>query len=236
MPANTFSGRDIFFAGAFTLTGPHASRESLLTFASHGMTIAEQATQTRDARPSRLRGILAAMIAAIAISAVVSAASSLWCQYSYAVPLTSSGNPTMLNGGSSDTWPRHYITARLNQHEAGRFPPASHNSALHIGIGATITSALQFATWRWTSWPLVPVGYVVSGTWYVQAAWFSIFLGWLAKLMLVRFGGSSMFKAAKPFFIGLIFGEALAVGVWLLISMALAVSGYEYVTVTILPR
>jgi hypothetical protein len=81
----------------------------------------------------------------------------------------------------------------------------------------------------------MPVGYIVSMTWHAQIAWFSIFIGWLCKVLIVKYGGPRMFQAARPFFIGIIFGEALAAGFWLLVTMYLAHAGYDYQVVRFLP-
>lgn len=45
-----------------------------------------------------------------------------------------------------------------------------------------------------------------------------------------------MYQAAKPLFVGMIFGEAIAAGVWLMVSLLLAWSGVEYRPVPMLPQ
>jgi hypothetical protein len=64
-----------------------------------------------------------------------------------------------------------------------------------------------------------PIGYVMwMGMWPLTQMWFSYFLGWIFKLLLVRFGGQRQFIRWRPFFVGLIVGEALATLVWLFIK------------------
>jgi hypothetical protein len=64
-----------------------------------------------------------------------------------------------------------------------------------------------------------PIGYVMwMGMWPLTQMWFSYFLGWLFKLLLVRFGGQRQYLSWRPFFVGLIVGEALATLVWLTIK------------------
>ena len=55
---------------------------------------------------------------------------------------------------------------------------------------------------------------------------FSLLVGWLAKVLILRFGGARFFQAGRNIFIGMIFGEALAAGVWLVINLILASNGY----------
>ena len=92
-----------------------------------------------------------------------------------------------------------------------------------IGFGATIL--LEVASLRWGAWPLLPVGYVASHGSFIANSWFSIFVGWLAKVLIVRFGGASLFNKAKPLFVGMIFGEALAAAVWLGVNAIVVAHG-----------
>jgi hypothetical protein len=61
-----------------------------------------------------------------------------------------------------------------------------------------------------------------------------VFLGWILKVMIVRFGGSSLFQRARPFFVGIIFGEALAAGIWLVINVLVVMGGGEIRKIQIL--
>jgi hypothetical protein len=232
-PVSGFSGRDVFMAGTFYLTGTLTTRESLMAFATHGMTIADGAHDEQMPR-STGRKIFALFAGALLLSFVVGTISSLWSYYNYAAPLKA-GATTIVNDAGSETWPREFAANALKSHDSGRYPPSPHNAWTHMGIGAAVMAVLQAGSWRWTGWPLAPVGYLVTSTWYIQTAWFSIFLGWLAKILIVRFGGAQLYQAARPAFIGLIVGEALAAGVWLLINLILALNNYAYYPQTFLP-
>jgi len=52
----------------------------------------------------------------------------------------------------------------------------------------------------------------------MDALWFSIFLAWLIKLAVLKYGGPRLFRATRPFFIGLIVGQFVAAGAWLVID------------------
>ena len=80
------------------------------------------------------------------------------------------------------------------------------------------------------------MGYLLSSTWHLRIVWFSLFIGWLCKVLMVRFGGPGVFRRARPFFVGLIFGEMLAAGVWLGITLILAGLGYDYEVINFLPH
>jgi len=48
--------------------------------------------------------------------------------------------------------------------------------------------------------------------------WFSIAIAWLLKLLAMKYGGPSLFRRARPFFLGLIIGQFFIAGIWLIID------------------
>jgi hypothetical protein len=60
-------------------------------------------------------------------------------------------------------------------------------------------------------------------------------IGWAIKMLIIRFGGVGLFVAARPIFIGLIVGEALAAGLWMSATLVMAWLGFEYRVVNLLP-
>ena len=60
---------------------------------------------------------------------------------------------------------------------------------------------------RFAWWPLHPVGYLVAGSFGLFRLWLPIFVTWLIKSLLLRYGGMSAYQKARPFFFGLIMGE-----------------------------
>jgi hypothetical protein len=88
---------------------------------------------------------------------------------------------------------------------------------------------------RFAAWPLHPVGYLLCNSWGLQQIWFSVFVGWLCKELVLRVGGAQLLRASRPLFIGLIFGEAAAVAFWLCVSLYLNWLGLNYHAIQILP-
>ena len=79
---------------------------------------------------------------------------------------------------------------------------------------------------RFLWWPLHPGGYVlVSGT-GMGRLWFTIFLGWLAKAIVLKIGGVKLYRQAIPFFLGLILGDYTLGCVWSLIGLVLEIPTY----------
>lgn len=73
------------------------------------------------------------------------------------------------------------------------------------GVGFTLLLAALRTRFVW--WPFHPVGYLVSGSFGLFRLWLPIFLTWLIKSLLLRYGGLSAYRKAYPFFLGLILGE-----------------------------
>ena len=87
---------------------------------------------------------------------------------------------------------------------------------IHKGIGAAIMTGLMVAQHRWLWWPFHPLGFPVSVGF--RGMFFSVFLGWLSKTVILRCAGVGLFNQLKPFFLGLILGEAMVGGTWVVID------------------
>ncbi|MBI3830219.1 MAG: hypothetical protein HY291_11920 [Planctomycetes bacterium] len=111
--------------------------------------------------------------------------------------------------------------------EAGKEVPESElpNAArpqwrrgAYMLAGAGVLFLFAFLRTRLFWWPH-PIGFVMwMGMWPLQRMWFSYFLGWLCKALILKFGGHKVYQRWKGFFIGLIVGEALATAVWILVA------------------
>lgn len=172
---------------------------------------------------------------ALLVAYVTSAASGLYCYYTYATPISSRVQQPVLNDHMLGWVARQDMVNPMNQHAEGAFAPKAHRPGLHVAIGAGVMTVLQLGAWASPSWPIAPIGYLLGTTWYPQLLWWSLFLGWLVKALIVRFGGAPMYMAAKPFFVGLVFGECLAATFWLAVSFALAMVGLDYIEIRLLP-
>jgi hypothetical protein len=89
---------------------------------------------------------------------------------------------------------------------------------IFTGIGAAVTILLQVMRARFLWFPFHPLGLAFSTIMMTNALWFSIFIAWLVKTMILRYGGSQIYEKGKSFFIGLIVGQFVANGIWLLID------------------
>jgi hypothetical protein len=77
-------------------------------------------------------------------------------------------------------------------------------------FGALFVVALSIVRTQFVWFPLHPVGFVVSSTWGMNPFWFSVFLSWLIKYSMLRYGGLRTYRKNVPLFLGLILGEFIA--------------------------
>jgi hypothetical protein len=85
-------------------------------------------------------------------------------------------------------------------------------------VGAGVMTLLIWARHHLLWWPFHPIGYLVSGTWILNSVWFSIFLAWLIKALVLRYMGPNGYKATRWFFLGMVLGQFVAGGVWMVID------------------
>lgn len=89
---------------------------------------------------------------------------------------------------------------------------------LRMGGGALVMTALMLVRQHFLGWPLHPLGFVVSHGRVMDGIWFTIFLAWLCKAVVLKYGGVVAYRRLQPFFIGLALGHIVVGGVWLVID------------------
>ena len=87
-----------------------------------------------------------------------------------------------------------------------------------LGFGGFFTYMLMLARSRFLWFPLHPLGFLMSLTYPMNRLWFSIFLGWLLKVSITRFGGSDTYRKTTPVFLGLVLGDVFMMAFWLIID------------------
>lgn len=179
-------------------------------------------------------GVLLAMALALAVGYVVSAGAVLWTEYTFASTLDHTG-ATPINGWGVIDQPRGYIVEAVTRYAAPQAARTQRNSTLHVGIGFVVTGAMAALRLYYAWWPLHPVGFVLLAPPAMSRMWFSILLGWMTKLAIVRFGGSRLYARARPMFMGLIIGESLAAGVWLVVALVCGSRGWPYAAYVVSP-
>jgi len=96
--------------------------------------------------------------------------------------------------------------------------PSHINRPLNVGYGAAAIVVVGVLRALFVSCPLHPIGLLMLNNWGEGQIWFSIFLSWLAKFVILRWGGARAYTRAREFFIGLIVGESLAGLFWIIVG------------------
>ena len=86
---------------------------------------------------------------------------------------------------------------------------------LMAGGGGLVYLALAAARFRFMAWPFHPIGFALGPVWIMNQIWFSAFLSWLMKSVLLRYGGYKVYIFLRPFFLGLMMGQYAINVLWL---------------------
>ena len=186
---------------AYTYVWAADIRTFVMASCAHGLKLGEELGP-------RLRPLFWYMLLAIFVSIVGSVAAILYLAYEY--------GGINLNGwffGGGTRAPFDYITTKLSA-------PTEPNidGWIHTVVGGGIMALLMWARHQLLWWPLHPIGYPIGAVWLMDQLWFSIALAWLLKLAAMKYGGPSLFRRARPFFLGLIVGQFFIAGLWLIID------------------
>lgn len=94
---------------------------------------------------------------------------------------------------------------------------ADPQAYVFVALGAVATAAVLVLRARLTWWPLHPVGLILGSI--SQEIWLSMFVAWLCKVLLLRYGGPGTYRAGRTFFMGLALGEAAIATVWIVVGL-----------------
>jgi hypothetical protein len=165
-------------------------------------------------RPRRL--VLGAALAA-GLSLVTAAATTLWLAYTYGgINLQGwffGGMPQTVFG---------FVADKINTPLTERVILPRW---LFTGVGAAVMAMLMAFRQNFVTWPLHYIGFPIGDTWVMSWVWFSIFLGWLFKLVILRYWGVPGYRQLRPFFMGLVLGQISCAGVWMLLDVCTGMVG-----------
>jgi hypothetical protein len=186
-------------------------------YRAHPMPVALEGMKAAREIGSGQRGLVLALIATGAFSAVVALWAYLHLAYDYGASARMRGG----QGFSLETYNR--LAGWISQPQP---PNALANTA--AGAGFTFASVLLLARTRLAWWPFHPIGYAISGSWSMNLVWMPLLIAWIIKGILLRYGGVRLYRAALPFFLGIILGQCIAGSLWHLAGMLLDVHPYSF--------
>lgn len=192
-----FFGRDLIGAPSISgLTMVHSK------FSDSATCLLPQALQAfKIAQLGRLnqQQIFKLMLASILVSMMVCHPTSLRILYTTTVPKM---------GWWTRDYPQGLANDFLTRLAQDLKMPTWHYFSL-LG-GAVVAVFLAWMRWQFFWWPFHPLGFAAANavTWFGDRYGFSMLLGWLAKVLVMWFGGIRLWHFFKPFMMGLIVGNA----------------------------
>ena len=157
----------------------------------------------------RQRSLLGPLALAVVVSFVCAAAFFLYFNYSQGglslYSFVNKNNPESM----------------FNLSAAGGGTAAKPDATSYAGfvIGIVATGLMVWARGLFAWFPFHPLGYALAPTWTMTVFWFPVFVAWLIKSLVMRFGGIDTFRKVAPFMLGLILGEFITGVMWAIMNM-----------------
>jgi hypothetical protein len=188
--ARNFSARDLCAIYSLFWIN-HSYQMNELPYQMEGLKLGEQTRSTRG------------LGAAISIALVAGSLFTLWAildQYYRVGALNVQGHNNF-----KWAWPVQHLTSWVNSPSA---PDPGRLIAMGAGFAAVVV--LGVLDLRFPGWPLHPMAYPVAAGHFLRPFFISVFLAWLLKTLVLRYGGARAYRRAMPFFLGMILGDICA--------------------------
>ena len=198
LPPNLFNEQG-YIALGFQYTWTCELRTSIMSTVGHNLKIQDE---TRI--PAKL--LLGSIISAIIVSYVCSASTFIINGYRLGTlnaSVSGSGMARWFLSPSMSNTVARFVTQKLNSPMTADVILSRY---LFTGIGAGLMGIVMFLHSKFTWWPIHYLGIPVAQSQPLREYWLTIFLAWLIKGLILRFGGHNVYKKSVPFFLGMILG------------------------------
>ena len=174
-----------------------------------GLKMAEKA----NLGPSQM---LAVIISSIGLTVLIGPWIYIWCAYDVGIDLSRSS----------------HVGLRLYKRWASRLlnlPGTDWVAIQEIGIGSGVILILSVMQRLYLFWPLHPLGYAICGGSYIMHfLWFSVFIGWFCKMMVIKSSGVTLYRRLSFFFLGLLLGQFVVGSTWTLLGIITQAEVYGF--------
>ena len=89
----------------------------------------------------------------------------------------------------------------------------------HFGAGMAATLLVLWMRKNFSWFSLHPIGFLIASGYPLDTMWFSLFLAWVIKTAVMKYGGYKVYQDLRPLFLGLIIGDTLNGAVWIVIGL-----------------
>ena len=180
-------------------------------YRGHPMPQSIEAFKMAERTNLQLRSVFHAMLLALVVGIISTFFLYLHAYYKFGVASQIAG-PAMIYGRS--------VFTRLSSwlHYPTRTDLAA---SVFSAVGFLFTLFLTLLRRKFLWWPFYPVSYPLAfgGLLIMNYLWFSIFLAWLIKGLILKHGRLGLYRQVRPFFLGLILGQFVFRGLWSLVEV-----------------
>ncbi len=159
-------------------------------------------------KPRSMTGII---IAAVVTGIIVGLLTTMQMYYRFGSPYPGFPSPM---GAGQEAW------SLMTNWTINPAPPQAAVLS-QIAGSALIVVGLAFARNTWFGFPLHPIGYAFASSYAMEYIWAVVFLAWLIKTLVVRYGGLSLYRKSLPFFFGMILADCVVQLIWGLLTSSL---------------
>ena len=189
-------------------------------FRSHPMPIGIEGMKMAQSTRASQRKFLWAIL----LAALLGAAATFWAYlhlgYKY-------GLAAKWNYGAAWAWEVcKKLTTWWEPSAEAATPEWGGNAAMSGGF--IFCMLLSYIRLRVFNWPFHPIGFVISGAYQVNLVWVPLLIAWIIKVNVLRYGGLKVYKAAMPFFFGLIVGQLSMGCMWGIIGIVFNIPYYNF--------
>lgn len=177
------------------------TRTTVMASTANGLMLAE-------AGPKRKRGYSLCLALAIVVTLIASGWACI--HFAYAEGASNLGGWGFHSGHHQ--WIPSWLRGLKAQHVG-----VGTVQAVFFAIGAATFAITSFLQARFYWWPIHPIGAALGLTHPVFFSWFSIFVAWAIKTVVIRVWGDTGYRAARPFFLGIVLGSFTTAGFWAVI-------------------
>lgn len=181
---------------------------------SHFMPNQLEAFKLAEERGISLRKIVAPLLLALVVATVAGMWSSLHILYTDGATAKCAGFPGWTTAESFD-WLGRYLAYGQREPVVQWWPAA---------MGVAFVAFLSSMRARFVWFPFHPFGYCLSSLMHLY--WFPFLIAWALKFAILRYGGFRLYRAAVPFFLGLVLGDYFSAGLWSLVGIIWQVPVY----------
>ena len=164
------------------------------------MTSAATGAKLGDSGGVEPRRLFGAMMVALVVGIVSSIVACLFIGYAYG-GMNLGGWQFRGMTPTTGNWMIQHMRFEEYGYEGMSYPKMGF-----MGIGGLAMLVLMICRYRFPWWPIHPAGMAVGLTHPTFHVWFSVFLAWLVKVLVLKIGGIALYRRTRPFFLGMAIG------------------------------